>query len=517
VFRKKYGPINFEDSYTMLLPIFRKSYRKVILRADTFADKMVVAKYEDVFNRSLRVYNEYGRLLLYDEFLIKDFIVYDTGIMISQGKKVSYIYNAPKVFQQMKKYAFYDEFVHGLELYTKLESMNRELQAHKVAVHTFSEIPTALNRYTQGRILVGTAEGNIYTINASKFVEDLRIKGKNKLEYGKYAQPFFQGLKMPITRIYPFEHGFAIALGSINPDKEERDKSPYILDQSSLVLIPKSMNTYYRFPAGLIFKSVADMLIEQDRKARELEEKKLKGELTEEIDIEILKAQNRAKNFIKKVVASGWYVFAISFAGELAGFKIVREREIEQFALPQWQEIDQFIDAFATDDGEIYFIAKVLPQKQKNTKDKNSEKEKSLAYYTVFSFDPIQAGFIPLIKTRRYKFYSISADSTYIYVGYGDMPYGLFAVERDKLREYARSGEILKDIENKTYNFTGVPGKVGEIYVGERVVYLVLGDYNGKLFILGSDLEKKTSKGRSIDMPDPEDIERELFEDGNWF
>ncbi len=500
MFRKKYGPINFEDSYTMLLPIFRKSYRKVILRADTFADKLVVAKYEDVFNRSLRVYNEYGRLLLYDEFLIKDFIVYDTGIMISQGKKVSYIYNAPKVFQQMKKYAFYDEFVQGLELYTKLESMNRELQAHKVAVHTFSEIPTALNRYTQGRILVGTAEGNIYTIDASKFVEELRIKGKNKLEYGKYAQPFFQGLKMPITRIYPFEHGFAIALGSINPDKEERDKSPYILDQSSLVLIPKSMNTYYRFPAGLIFKSVTDMLIEQDRKARELEEKKLKGELTEEIDIEILKAQNRAKNFIKRVVASGWYVFAISFAGELAGFKIVREREIEQFALPQWQEIDQFIDAFATDDGEIYFIGK----------DKKD-------FYIVFSFSPDRAEFIPLIKIRRYKFYSISADSTYIYVGYGDMPYGLFAVEREKLKEYTKSGKILTDIENETYNFTGVPGKVGEIYVGERVVYLVLGDYNGKLFILGSDLEKKISKGRSIDMPDPEDIERELFEDGNWF
>ncbi len=500
MFRKKYGPINFEDSYTMLLPIFRKSYRKVILRADTFADKLVVAKYEDVFNRSLRVYNEYGRLLLYDEFLIKDFIVYDTGIMISQGKKVSYIYDAPKVFQEMKKYAFYDEFVRGLELYTKLESMNRELQKHKVSVHTFSKMPTALSKYTEGRILVGTAEGNLYTINAEKFVEDLRVKGKHNLEHGRYADLFFEGLKMPVTRIYPFEHGLAIALGSINPDKEEQDKSPYILDQSSLVLIPKAMNTYYRFPAGLIFQSVAKMLVEQDKKARELEEKRQKGKLTEDIDIERLKAENRAKNFIKRVVATGWYVFAISFAGELAGFKTVREREIEQFALPEWETIDKFIDAFATEDGEIYFIAK----------DKKD-------YYILFSFKPDDARFTPLIKIRRYKFYSISADSTYVYVGYGDMPYGIFAVEREKLNKYAKNDKILTNIENETYNFSGVPGKVGEIYVGDRVVYLVLGDYNGKLFILGSDLEKKISKGHSIDMPDPEDIERELYGKGDWF
>ncbi len=500
MFRKKYGPIDFEDSYTMLLPIFRKAFRKVILRADTFADKLVVAKYEDVFNRSLRVYNEYGRLLLYDEFLIKDFVVFDTGIMISQGKKVSYIHNIPKIFQEMKKYAFYDEYVQGLELYTKLESMNRELQKHKITVHTFSEIPTALNHFEDGKILVGTAEGNLYTIDARRFVDDIRTQGKNKVKPGKYTKPFFEGLKTPITRIYPFDYGYAITLGSVNPNREERDKSPYVLDQSSLLIIPKAMNTHYRFPAGLIFKSVSDMLVEQDRKARELEEKRLNGEPIDEDEIEKIKMQNRAKNFIKRVVATGWYVFSISFAGEIVGFRIIREREIEQYASPEWQNIEEFIDAYATNDGEIYFIAR----------DKNG-------YYVVFSFEPQKAKFTPLIKVRRYKFYSITADSTYIYVGYGDIPYGMFAIERDKLKRYANEERLLKDIEGDTHNFTGVPGKTGEIYVGERVVYLVLGDYNGKLFILGSDLEKKIGRGGHIDMPDPEDIERELFEEGDWF
>ena len=497
MFRKKYGPINFEDSYTMLLPIFRKSFRKVILRAKTFSNNLVVAKYEDVFNRSLRVYNEYGKLLLYDEFLIKDFLVYDTGIFISQGKRVSYINNVPKVFQEMKKYAFYDEYLKGLELYTKLESMNRDLQKHKVPVYTFSEIPTALTTYKDGDILVGTAEGNIFKINASLFLQNLRTKHKGKTEQKTYAESFLNGLRMPITRIYPFEHGLAITLGSVNPNKEEQDKSPYILDQSSLVIIPKAMNTHYRFPAGLIFKSVADMLVEQDKKAREYEERRQRGE---DIDIELFKAQNRAKNFIKRVVASGWYVFAISFRGELAGFKIKREREIEQFSLNEWEEIDEFIDAYVAEDGEIYFIAK----------DKKD-------YYIVFSFRPDVAKFIPLIKIRRYRFYSITADSTYLYVGYGDMPYGIFAISRDALRDLEKRSETLKDIENKTFNFPHVPGKVGEIYVGERTIYLILGDYNGKLFILSSDLERKISRNRSIDMPDPEDIERELYENGDWF
>lgn len=500
MFRKKYGPINFEDSYTMLLPIFKKSYRKVILRADTFANNLVVAKYEDVFNRSLRVYNEYGRLLLYDEFLIKDFIVYDTGVMICQGKKVSYIYNLPKIFQKMKKYAFYDDFVRGLELYTKLESMNKELQNFKTTVHTFSEIPTTLTKYVDDKVLVGTATGNIYTIDAAQFVEELSIRKQKNIEVGKYVKPFFKGLRVPITRIYPFDHGFAIALGSINPDKEEQDKSPYILDQSSLVIIPKAMNTHYRFPAELIFKSVSDMLIEQDKKLKEIEEKRQRGELTGEIGIEELKAKNRAKNFIKRVVVGGWYVFAISFAGEIIGFKIIREREIEQFSPPEWDEIDEFIDAFVTDDKEIYFIAK----------DKKD-------YYIIFSFRPEIAKFVPIIKLRRYKFYSISADSTYIYVGYGDIPYGMFAVERDKLKEYEKEGKVITNIEEETYNFPKVPGKTGEIYVGDRVIYLILGDYNGKLFIVGSDLEKKIKKGHKIDMPNPEDIERELFEGENWF
>ncbi len=503
MFRKKYGPINFEDSYTMLLPIFRKAFRKVILRADTFADKLVVAKYEDVFNRSLRVYNEYGRLLLYDEFLIKDFVVYDAGIMISQGKKVSYIHNVPKVFQEMKKYAFYDEYVQGLELYTKLESMNRELQKHKVTVHTFSEIPTALNYYTNGKILVGTAEGNIYTIDASKFVEDLRIKGKDKIKQGTYADNFFKGLKTPITRLYPFEYGIVITLGSINPNREERDRSPYILDQSSLVIIPKALNTHYRFPAGLIFKSVANMLMEQDKRARELEEKRIKGEAItpeEEAEIEKIKTQNRAKNFIKRVVATGWYVFAISFTGEIVGFRVIREREIEQFSSPEWANVEEFIDAYATSDGVIYFIAR----------DKNG-------YNILYSFEPEKATFNAVIRVRRYRFYSITADSTYVYVGYGDIPYGIFAVERDKLKKYEEGNDFLNDIEGETINFTGVPGKTGEIYVGDRVVYLILGDYNGKLFILGSDLEKKIRKSTSIDMPDPEDIERDLFEEGDWF
>lgn len=503
MFRKKYGPINFEDSYTLLLPIFKKAFRKVILKADTYGDNLVVAKYEDVFNRSLRVYNEYGRLLLYDEFLIKDFEIYDTGIMISQGKKVSYIYDVSKVFREMKKYAFYDEYVKGLELYTKLEAMNRELQKYKVTVHTFSEIPTALTYYKDGKILVGTAEGNIYTLSASNFVEDLRILGKNRLQGKSYIESFFQGLKTPITRIYPFEYGFAITLGSVNPNKEERDRSPYILDQSSLVIIPKALNTHYRFPAELIFKSIADMLLKQDAIIREIEKKKLKGETItpeEEAQVEKIKMQNRAKNFIKRVVATGWYVFAISFTGEIIGFKIIREREIEQFSSPEWGNIKYFVDAYASPDGVIYFIAR--DQK---------------GYSILYTFNPEEATFFPVIKIRRYKFYSITADSTYVYVGYGDIPYGMFAVEREKLREYEKKGEPLNDIETKTYNFTGVPGKTGEIYVGERVIYLILGDYNGKLFILGSDLEKKSRKSISIDMPDPEDFERDLYEEGDWY
>ncbi len=463
MFKKKFGPVTFEDSYTMLLPIFRESFRKVILRANVFNDSLVVSKFEDVFNRSLRIYNEYGKLILYDEFLIKDFYISGTSLFLCQGKKLVVVDDLPVALEKLKKFAFFDEYKRGLELFSGLEKLNTEVQKLKKTVYTFNEIPTALSEH-KGNLIIGTAAGNIYSMDIEEYERKKYVKNKGH----SFIKSFYKGLKMPITAIYPYKYGITISLGRVNPNAEQKEKSPYILDLSSLVIIPSAGNRHYRFPGELIFKKGVD--VKED----------ISG----------------SRNVIKKVEASQWYSFVISFGGEIAGFRIKREREIEQFDDPAWASVETFGDS-ASYDREIFFSAK--------------DKE---GYSVIYYFEPERAAFTPVIRIRRYAFNAIKVDETYLYVGFKGMKHGIFAVSKDVLRDYYKKDKILTDVDKETIMYEGAPGIVGQIEPGVRIIYLILGEFNSKLFMISSDLTRKSKKRNTIvDMPSPEDIERELYED----